>query len=726
MHSDLNPALPLEEPTNANADPALRLRTLRRLLAELNALGVRFRRSGADVIADGLDAVPAALQSALRTHEASGLLWSYLGGDEDEAGSLELLEQLDVEVELIEKRPDARSAIRQLMRDLRQHRGPLGIDLETAPLPDHRSEPVWVRINADGALSALQPVDNNRAGLSPHLADIACAQFYAGGASAFVFRAEALNLVLNSHWLRRQWLIAHNAGFELGFLRHHSNDYRHPLHRRVRFRIDCTMQMTGLVLGVGFGGGRSLANAAKEFLDLEVPKVLRMSDWAAMRLSPGQSAYAAADAVLTRRLWPALVNALRANGTGAAYEIQRAALPAVAAMELRGLMLDRAEHTRQVDAWSRELAEARRLYLELTGALPPSSSNEVRTWLTTVLEPDALERWPRTENNMLSIEGRHLKRLTHTESARPVLAILAHEKLLATFGAKLTGHINPATMRLHAHYNVAGSKAGRFTCSNPNLQQLPNARAPEFKRCIIAAPGNVLACCDWNQVELRAVAWLSGDGELTALYAEGRDLHRETAATIAGIAPEDVTREQRQAAKAVNFGSIYGISARGLAEYAFTSYGIEMTEAEAKHALDAFFQRFAALDRWRRKNADLARAGGFVRIGAGRTVEAAWEPGGRLSFQQCCNLPVQGICADAMLRAITLVHARFNAAGIRGGLVASVHDELLAEVIEDDAERAREILERAMVDAFVATFPEAPITSVAKAKIGRSWAEAKT
>jgi DNA polymerase I-like protein with 3'-5' exonuclease and polymerase domains len=232
-------------------------------------------------------------------------------------------------------------------------------------------------------------------------------------------------------------------------------------------------------------------------------------------------------------------------------------------------------------------------------------------------------------------------------------------------------------------------------------------------------------CCDWNQVELRAAAWLAGDAELTTLYAEGRDLHRETAAAVAGVAPEDVTREQRQAAKTVNFGSIYGISARGLAEYAFTSYGIQMTEAEAKHALDAFFQRFTALDRWRRENVDLSRARGFVRIDAGRIVEAAWEPARRLSFQQCCNLPVQGICADAMLRAIALVHARFVAAGIGGGLVATVHDELLAEVREADAEAVRSLLQEAMIAAFVATFPGAPTTGAATATIGRNWAEAK-
>jgi DNA polymerase-1 len=372
------------------------------------------------------------------------------------------------------------------------------------------------------------------------------------------------------------------------------------------------------------------------------------------------------------------------------------------------------------------LAEARGLYHDATGAVPPSTQNEVRAWLEKVLDPAARATWPRTEHDQLSTRSYHLKRLTHITSARPVLAILAHEKLLAVFGAKLVEKINPATGRLHAHYLVAGAKTGRFSCNNPNLQQLPSRRAPEFKRCIAAAPGDVLICCDYSQIELRAIAWLAGDtDEMTPLLVAGCDLHRETAAAIAGIAPEQVSSEQRQAAKAVNFGCIYGISPRGLVEYAFASYGIIMSEAEAKQALDAFFRRFAAIDRWRQDNAEVSRAQGFVRIGAGRIVDAAWEPSGRLTFQQCCNLPVQGICADAMLRAIALVHRRFRAANIRGGLVASVHDELLAEVHEDDAERARGLLQQAMTEAFVMTFPGAPTTNVATANIGRSWAEAK-
>ena len=208
-----------------------------------------------------------------------------------------------------------------------------------------------------------------------------------------------------------------------------------------------------------------------------------------------------------------------------------------------------------------------------------------------------------------------------------------------------------------------------------------------------------------------------------AIRSLGADLHQEGAALIAGVPLLEVTKDQRGAAKAVTFGALYGVGAKTLAINAFKDFGVDLTVVEAKAALDAFFQRFRVLDRWRRQHADLCQSRGYVEIGCGRVVEAAWEPYG-LSFAQCCNLPIQGICPDAMLRAITMVHRRYLAAGIRGGLVATVHDELLAEVVEADAKRARDILQASMVEAFEITFPGvSPTAGVAAASIGRTWAD---
>jgi DNA polymerase-1 len=225
-------------------------------------------------------------------------------------------------------------------------------------------------------------------------------------------------------------------------------------------------------------------------------------------------------------------------------------------------------------------------------------------------------------------------------------------------------------------------------------------------------------------MELRAAAWIAGDEALSDELNSGRDFHQHTAAALARISVEQVTDDQRQAAKAVAFGSIYGMGAKGLVHALWSGYQIEISEDEAQQRLDRFFRKYLKLKLWCRSNAEQCEREGLIRIGCGRVVERRWEPGG-LTFPQMCNLPIQGICADALMRAIILVNHRLQKSGIAGGLVAAVHDELLIEVAEGDAERAREILERSMVDAFVDTFPEAQTNGLAVARIGRTWADVK-
>ena len=167
----------------------------------------------------------------------------------------------------------------------------------------------------------------------------------------------------------------------------------------------------------------------------------------------------------------------------------------------------------------------------------------------------------------------------------------------------------------------------------------------------------------------------------------------------------------------------YEITAVTLAEDAFDNYGVLMSEAEAQVALDAFFSTYSGFNDWRWNHWHKVKATGRVVVpGSGRTVEAAWEYGGQLRFTQACNIPIQGSCADAMLRAIRLVHER-----LPGGahLIATVHDELLVEVREADAEKVREILQDTMTEAFQVTFPGAPSHQVAEATIGRTWFEVK-
>jgi DNA polymerase-1 len=413
-----------------------------------------------------------------------------------------------------------------------------------------------------------------------------------------------------------------------------------------------------------------------------------------------------------------------------AYALQRAAIGPVVAMEARGLGFDQAAHARQVHSWSEDLAKARAQYHTATGEAPPSSAAAVRKWLDTVLSDEQRPEWKLTTKGLLSTEKRALKglvmgadeRIAHTALA--ILDINHATKLLSSFGAGLVKMVNPITGRLHARFNIAAAKSGRFSCSSPNLQQLPKASAEGFRQCIVAAPGHVLVACDWSQVELRAAAWLAGDGALTARFAEGADLHDENAAMMAGVPVAEVTKAQRSVAKVISFGVLYGMGPAKLALTARTDWGLTMSRDEAAAARQAFFTAYRRVWHWQQENRERCLREGQVTIGCGRAVEAAWEYFGELTYTQCCNLPVQGICADAMLRAIVLAHQRFEQAGLHGGLVASVHDELLAEVPEDEGEQARQLLEASMLEAFELTFPQAPTRNVAKAEVGQSWGKA--
>jgi DNA polymerase I-like protein with 3'-5' exonuclease and polymerase domains len=232
----------------------------------------------------------------------------------------------------------------------------------------------------------------------------------------------------------------------------------------------------GLLRGVGFGGsGRGLDKATRDFLGLEVPKGLQLSDWGADELSQGQVAYAASDAILAWRLWPKMAAELDGKQRWNAYELQRRAIPAVADMELRGLGFDRDTHAEQTRQWAVALAEARHTYQELTGEAPPATQADKQSWLTHVLaeHPEHFPVWPRTPTGLLSTRAGQLKRLVDIDTVRAMLEIRANEQLLNNFGPRLAERISPVTGRLHGRYNIAATKAGRFSASHPNLQPLP-------------------------------------------------------------------------------------------------------------------------------------------------------------------------------------------------------------------------------------------------------------
>ena len=338
---------------------------------------------------------------------------------------------------------------------------------------------------------------------------------------------------------------------------------------------------------------------------------------------------------------------------------------------------------------------------------------------------------PTPKRTGLSIRRSDLRRAAHYGPIELLTRISAIDKAL-TSANRLAAHVSPVTGRLHADYNVAGARSGRARCSSPSLQNVP--RDPRFRSLFVASPGWRLVAGDWSAMELRAAAQISGDAALSALFERGEDPHRLMAAALNGIEPSAVTPAQRQAAKPVNFGAIYGMGAQGLQRYAWDNYDLVLTRSEAQRQLDTFERQFRQLSEWRRRHAELCRGRRSIRIGAeaakgiGRVYEFSWnsDPAKRqFDYPQACNLPIQGACADAAMLALTMVDARLRLAGIAGGPVLVVHDEIVVEVPEADAPEAARLLQQAMTEAFAVTFPGAPLNQLVKVGTGCTWCEAK-
>jgi hypothetical protein len=200
---------------------------------------------------------------------------------------------------------------------------------------------------------------------------------------------------------------------------------------------------------------------------------------------------------------------------------------------------------------------------------------------------------------------------------------------------------------------------------------------------------------------------------------------------MTGKDPAEVTNEERQGAKVVNFGGIYGQGAAGLVQSTWTQFDLVLDPFEAKAWLQAFESTYYSFARWRRDHYQRCEAQHYIVIGKdadrgiGRIFPKSRVPEGASYYTRCCNLPIQGACADASMLALAYVDDRVYEAGIEGGPVAWLHDEIVLEVREDQANRAAEILNQSMIDGFAETFPGAPLNGLVDPHIGPNWGEAK-
>jgi DNA polymerase-1 len=273
-------------------------------------------------------------------------------------------------------------------------------------------------------------------------------------------------------------------------------------------------------------------------------------------------------------------------------------------------------------------------------------------------------------------------------------------KLRSTYTGKLPGQINPATGRVHTSYHQAVAATGRLSSSDPNLQNIPirTEEGRRIRQAFVAPTGQLLVAADYSQIELRIMAHLSGDEGLLEAFADDQDIHRATAAEVFAVAPEEVTAEQRRAAKAINFGLIYGMSAFGLAR----QLGIQ--RGAAQQYVDRYFERYPGVKRYMDETRAVARDQGFVETVFGRRlylrdIRSRNQQRRQYAERSAINAPMQGTAADIIKRAMIDVHHWLESGPGEARLIMQVHDELVIEVPEPDVESVESGLRDRMIAA---------------------------
>ena len=292
-------------------------------------------------------------------------------------------------------------------------------------------------------------------------------------------------------------------------------------------------------------------------------------------------------------------------------------------------------------------------------------------------------------------------------------------KLKSTYTDKLPEMINPHTGRVHTTYSQAVAITGRLASSNPNLQNIPirTAEGRRVRRAFTAPQGSVIVSADYSQIELRIMAHLSGDKTLIAAFQNGEDVHRRTAAEVFGIAPENVSPEQRRYAKTINFGLIYGMGQYGLAK----SLGID--NLSAKTFIDRYFARYPGVAEYMQRTKEQAAQQGYVETLFGRRLYLpdirAKNANARAGAERAAiNAPMQGTASDLIKRAMIAVSHRLHSDGLQSKLIMQVHDELVLEVVENELETVKEMLPQVMaeVDGGLLNVP-----LVAEVGVGKDW-----
>ena len=435
--------------------------------------------------------------------------------------------------------------------------------------------------------------------------------------------------------------------------------------------------------------------------------------------------YAAEDADVTLRLWQHFKPWLHREKVTTVYEtLDRPLIPVLAGMERAGIKVDRDHLSRMSSDFAQRMAGLEdAAYKAAGGEFNMGSPKQLGDILFGEM---GLPGGKKTKSGQWSTDASQLEYLAAQGHELPqiILDWRMLSKLRSTYTEALQDAINPETGRVHTSYSMAGAQTGRLSSTDPNLQNIPvrTEEGRKIREAFIAEDGNVLISADYSQIELRLLAHIADIDALKNAFKEGLDIHAMTASEMFDTPIEGMDPMVRRKAKAINFGIIYGISAFGLAN----QLGIE--RSEASDYIKAYFEKFPGIRKYMDETKDFAKDNLFVKTAFGRKLhlkEMNSKNGAQRAFaeRQAINAPIQGSAADIIKRAMIAMPEALAKKKLDAKMLLQVHDELIFEVpeaqAEDTIETVRKVMEKAPLPALQLSVP-----LDVDARAAKTWAEA--
>jgi DNA polymerase-1 len=422
-----------------------------------------------------------------------------------------------------------------------------------------------------------------------------------------------------------------------------------------------------------------------------------------MVLTEDQLEYAALDVLHLHRLKDKQLEASANEQLQSVLDMENRLIPVVVEMENNGFKINSDRLLGIMEDHSAALNEASGvLREELGNAINPNSPKQLKEALA-----EKGLGLTNTSEQTLKQSGHRLARciLNYRSAKKQMEQAETILKAIETDG------------RIHARFEPTGTNTGRFSCKKPNLQNIGRGN---IRTCFVPGDGNRLVVADYSQVELRIAAAIAGEERMIQAYEQGSDLHRQTASIVLGKPVEDISKQDRQLAKAVNFGLLYGQSAKGLVVYAETSYGVKLDIEQARQIRRKFFDEYKHLREWHsqaEKGASSSCEVLSTKLGRKRWLpmegDVRWQ-----RFTALLNAPVQGGAADVIKAAIIDLQAKLPEGA---GIVSTVHDELIVEAPLKNTEAVKKLMEDVMIESAASLYPDVPFE--VEAHICEDWSE---